>query len=253
MELLGRKGREVARRSVVLTAGWIVYFLLTCSVFSQNLVQNGNFETGGGSFEGWQISHNGTQTNFTGPAIASPGFNSDPYYARFLFEPSANDILSQDISTTPGDVYDIVFWAEDGAGHDLDAEFDFGNFSANLLPTFTIGPGEFYTGWTNFNFDVTATELETELSFVIWADTGSEFGVDDISVVQLPVFNAAAVGGNFNVTVTSPAFTTVILASTNLVNWVAVFTNTPPFTYTDSMSLHPSRFYRAAVIVQSSP
>ncbi|HTV40590.1 MAG TPA: hypothetical protein VMF08_08445 [Candidatus Sulfotelmatobacter sp.] len=215
-------------------------------------MQNGNFEAGGGSFEDWQISHTGTQTNFSGPTIASPGFDTDPYYARFLFESGSDDILSQDISTTPGDVYDINFWAEDGAGHDLAANLDFGNFSANLLTAFSIGPGEFYPGWTNFNFDVTATELETELSFVIWADTGSEFGLDDISVVQFPVFDGAAVGTNFNVTVTSPASATVVQASTNLVNWVAVFTNTPPFTFTDSISQFPHRFYRVAVLVQPS-
>lgn len=252
MELLGRKGQAVASRSAVLTAVGIVFFLLSCSAFSQNLVQNGNFETGGGSFDDWQISHNGApQSNYSGPSIASPGYD-DPYYASFLFEPSGNDMLSQEISTTPGDVYDIDFWAEDGAGHDAAANFYFGNFSTNLLSVFSIGPGEWYTGWTNFNFDVTATELQSELLFAIWADTGSEFGVDDISVVQLPVFNGAAVGTNFNVTVTSPSSATVIMASTNLVTWAPVYTNTPPFTFTDSISQYPGRFYRAAVIVQQS-
>lgn len=234
-----------------MTAVGIVFLLLTCSVFSQNLVQNGNFDAGGGSFEDWQISHNGTAQSYSGPRIAGPGYNN-PYYASFLFEPSGNDILSQEISTTPGAVYDISFWAEDGAGHDAAAYFDFGNFTTNLLTVFSIGPGEFYTGWTNFNFDVTATELETDLSFVIWADTGSEFGVDDVSAVQLPVFCCDAMGTNFNVTVTSPSRATVILASTNLVDWVAVCTNTPPFTFTDCMSLYPKRFYRAAVIAQAS-
>lgn len=251
MELLGRRGGEVASRSRLLTAWGIVFFLLAHSVYSQNLVQNGNFEAGGGSFENWQISHNEPQSNYSGPTIASPGY-SDPYYARFLFEPSANDILSQEIATTPGDVYDIHFWAEDGAGHDMAAYFDFGNFSTNLLTVFSIGPGEFYSGWTNFNFDVTATELKTDLSFVIWADTGSEFGVDGVSVVQLPVLHAAAVGSNFNVTVTSPSSAIVIQASTNLVDWVAACTNTPPFTFTDSIPLYHCRFYRAATIVQQS-
>jgi hypothetical protein len=251
MELLGPKGHVGVGRSAVLTAAGAIFLFLIFPVYSQNLVQNGNFDAGGGSFEGWQISHNGTAQSYSGPRIAGPGYNN-PYYASFLFEPSGNDILSQDISTTPGEVYDIDFWAEDGAGHDAAANFDFGSFSTNLLNVFSIGPGEWYTGWLNFNFDVTATELETELSFMIWADTGSEFGVDDISVVQVPVCCCAAAGTNFKVTVTSPSSATVIMASTNMINWVAICTNTPPFTYTDCMSLYPRRYYRAAVIVQSS-
>jgi len=255
MEILGPKGRAVSGCSVALTAWAIAFFLLTCSAFSQNLVQNGNFDANGGSFEDWQISHTAPASNstYSGPTIASPGFNSNPYYARFNFEWSGGyDTISQDIATTVGDVYDISFWAEDGDGHDFGAEFSFGNFSYNFLPAFAIGPGEWYNGWTNFNFDVTASELETALSFAISADTGSEFGLDDISVVQLPLVQGVNAGSNFNVTVTSPSSATIILASTNLVDWVAVCTNTPPFTFTDSMSLYPRRFYRAAVIVQES-
>jgi uncharacterized delta-60 repeat protein len=52
--------------------------------------------------------------------------------------------------------------------------------------------------------------------------------------------------GTFQLTITGPATSTIIQASTNLVNWVPVYTNTPPFTYTDSnASSHPYRFYRA--------
>ena len=254
MELFGWTDRVGPSRSRLVTAWVIVFFLLTCSVFSQNLVQNGNFDAGGGSFEDWQISHSAPSSNstYSGPTIASPGFNSNPYYARFNFEWSGGgDTISQDIATTIGAVYDISFWAEDGDGHDFGAEFSFGNFSYNFLPAFAIGPGEWYNGWTNFNFDVTASELNTALSFAISADTGSEFGLDDISVVQLPVCCCDAAGTNFKVTVTSPSSLTVIMASTNMVNWVAVCTNTPPFTFTDCVSIYPKRFYRAAVIAQS--
>jgi uncharacterized delta-60 repeat protein len=53
--------------------------------------------------------------------------------------------------------------------------------------------------------------------------------------------------GTFQFTITSPANSTIIQASTDLVNWVPVYTNyTHSFTYTDSnASSHPYRFYRA--------
>ncbi len=236
-----------------LTALLIFPFLLTCSVFSQNLVQNGNFDAEGGSFENWQISHTGPGPNYSGPNIASTGYASNPYYAQFQFEwNGGEDILSQNVATTIGAVYDISFMAEDGAGHDFAAELNFGNFSANLLNAFSIGPGEWFNGWTNFSFEVTASELDSDLSFAIAADSGSEFGLDDISVVQLPDFDGAVVGKTYHVTVSNPASLTVIQASTNCCNWVNVYTNTPPFTYTDSISQYPRRFYRAAVTIKQS-
>jgi hypothetical protein len=51
-----------------------------------------------------------------------------------------------------------------------------------------------------------------------------------------------------NVSMPSPYYSTIIQASTNLMNWVSVYTNTPPFTFTNSMvTTLPSRFYRAVL------
>jgi len=257
--LQGWNGRIGASRGGLLTAAVTsFFFFFAFSSYSQNLLQNGNFEADGGSFEDWQISHNFTSSSYSSPTISTGGYD-DPYYARFLAdgpqgEPGGEDILSQELATSPGDLYDISFWAEDGAGPNFGAEFNFGSFSYNLLSAFSIGPGEWYSGWTNFNFDVTAAQLETDLSFDISADVGSEFGVDDVSVVALvPDFDAVAVGTNFQVTVDTPAsYTTIIQASTNMVNWVSVCTNMAPFTYTDCMSQFPRRFYRAALVLPQS-
>ena len=45
-----------------------------------------------------------------------------------------------------------------------------------------------------------------------------------------------------------PGYATVVQASTNLINWVNVFTGTPPFYYTNfGTTNYPRRFYRAVV------
>ncbi|HEX3627711.1 MAG TPA: hypothetical protein VH280_20065 [Verrucomicrobiae bacterium] len=232
-------------RSAVLTAAGAI-FIFVSSSYSQNLVQNGSFDANGGSFQGWQIGHSGPGP-YSGPNVVSPGFGGNPYYARFTYEQNGNDTLSQDIATIVGAVYRISFSAEDGAGHNFGAEFNFGSFSDNLLSAFAIGPGQWYSGWTNFTFDVTASQLETDLSFNIAADMGSEFGLDNVSVVELPVCQGVAVGRSFHVTVFCPAYPTLLQASTNMVNWVCVCTNMPPYTFTDSFSQFPRRFYRAIV------
>ena len=49
-------------------------------------------------------------------------------------------------------------------------------------------------------------------------------------------------------TMPSPYYSTIIQASTNLVNWVNIYTNTPPFTFTNSMAeTLPQCFYRAVL------
>lgn len=56
----------------------------------------------------------------------------------------------------------------------------------------------------------------------------------------------ANTNGMFRLTVTSPSLLTIIQASTNLVDWTSIYTNTPPFTFTDSNAAsYPYRFYRA--------
>jgi hypothetical protein len=56
---------------------------------------------------------------------------------------------------------------------------------------------------------------------------------------------AAVTNGTFQLTVTmsSPSSNTIVQASTDLVSWTNIYTNMPPFTYTDSLAV-PWRFYR---------
>jgi hypothetical protein len=240
-----------------LRAAVLVFLLSGFSVYSQNLVQNGDFSANGGSFEGWNISHSGGGTNYPNefPIVSGTGGENPGganYYAQFLAEDNfSSDVLSQDISTIPGDIYLVSFYAEDGAGHNFATDFSFGNFSYDLGNAFAIGPGEWWRGWTNFNFMVTATQSLSDLSFLIHADNGSEFGVTGISVtaVTQPELQEALVGGKFQVTVTNSTSQVVIQASTNLIDWVNVCTNTAPCTITNDCSM-PQRFFRVAMRAQ---
>jgi hypothetical protein len=241
---LGFEGGSKGRSSW-LTAACVLFLLTVFPVYPQNLVQNGDFASGGGSFDDWNVSNTAGNPNTYTPAIESGGQN-DPYYARFLWEQNGGqDLLSQDISTIPGDVYEISFWAEDGEGRN-NVSFGFGNSTENLGDAFAIGPGQWYQGWTNFTFSLTASSLDTELSFLVGCDSASEFGVDGISVVQVPDpdFDGEVVNGKFLVNVETPDHPIVIQASTNMVNWVDVYTNTPPCTFTDAC-VNPRCFYRA--------
>ena len=70
----------------------------------------------------------------------------------------------------------------------------------------------------------------------------------NVTVLTAPIVGSASLnGGKFNLTVSSAGPQTIIQASTNLVNWVNIYTNTPPFTFTDTVTSLPYRFYRAEV------
>ena len=71
------------------------------------------------------------------------------------------------------------------------------------------------------------------------------------NAIESPVLSAATVTGNggFQFSVSgNPGASTLIQASTNLINWVNLYTNVSPFTYTSLDATNfPQRFYRAVV------
>jgi uncharacterized delta-60 repeat protein len=73
-----------------------------------------------------------------------------------------------------------------------------------------------------------------------------------VGVSSPPQFGSLVISnGTFRLTITNPTnppASIIIQASTNLFNWVNIFTSTPPFTFTDPSSTnYPSRFYRAVL------
>jgi uncharacterized repeat protein (TIGR01451 family) len=83
-------------------------------------------------------------------------------------------------------------------------------------------------------------------------DDNEAFVAINVGTVVSPQLSAGSVGagGAFQMTVTGSSVQTIIQTSTNLVNWVPVFTNSAPFTspfvFTDPAATNYSqRFYRA--------
>jgi len=84
------------------------------------------------------------------------------------------------------------------------------------------------------------------------ANVSDDFASVTVTVVipTPPVISSifSNTNGTFQLTVTSPPVPTIIQASTNIVDWLSIYTNTPPFTFTDpDATNYPTRFYRALV------
>jgi uncharacterized repeat protein (TIGR01451 family) len=69
----------------------------------------------------------------------------------------------------------------------------------------------------------------------------------NVGVAVRPTVSVTGSGGQFKLSIGGASSLTVIQASTNLINWVNIYTNTPPFTFTDTVTSLPYRFYRAEV------
>ena len=79
---------------------------------------------------------------------------------------------------------------------------------------------------------------------------GTAAGTEGFAFQPMSELQAGRTNGAFQVTVSmpSPYYSTIIQASTDLVNWVNIYTNTPPFTFTNSMATTlPYCFYRAVL------
>jgi uncharacterized repeat protein (TIGR01451 family) len=91
-------------------------------------------------------------------------------------------------------------------------------------------------------------------SATVTAATPDQNSSDDFAFATFNVISATppsisgskGPGGKFELTVSGTDLPVVIQTSTNLINWVNIATNTPAFTFTDTVSApFPDRFYRA--------
>jgi len=196
-------------------------------MFNSGLVVNGGFETG--DFTGWVLSGD---TSYT---IVDNGSNSGipPHsgnYEAALSTFTSLGYLSQTLTTTPGVGYVLSCWLNNYWG-------DPGQFIVSWNGTMLLNEtNPVASGWTNYQFTVSATGTSTVLQFV-FADSYDYFGLDDISVIAIQspaqpgITGISVTGGNLVISGTNGAAgqTYYILSTTNLAQprnqWLPITTN----------------------------
>ena len=167
-------------------------------------------------------------------------------------------VLSQTLPTSPGKEYLLSFWLDNpmsGPGQQFEVNW---NTNAPVTNTvyYALNPPAFT--WTNFNFVLAATGTNTTLQFGA-ENQPNYFGLDDISVLAVPVPSISGVAGSSNgVTFTwnsLPNVPYVVQFTTNLEqpNWTALgssitaATNSLRFLDTNVLTAAPALFYRVIV------
>ena len=117
--------------------------------------------------------------------------------------------------------------------------------------TLAVGAG------ATLNLDLTSAASGVYTNTATVAADTADANADDDSVSSILLVSGPVIapqltpsfsfsGGKFLLGVSGSPVSTVIQASTNLSNWVSVYTNTPPFTFTNFDSTnYQMRFYRA--------
>ncbi len=143
------------------------------SALGQNLLVNPGFETG--TFSGW------TQSGSTAFEGVSTSFASTPAsgsYSAFFGAVGAYNVISQTLTTTPGDTYDISFALDNSGGPYSEMFVEWGG-----VQVFDIQPQASF-GWTSFGWNQPALGATTTISFG-FEQVPSYFNLDDASVVDL--------------------------------------------------------------------
>ena len=139
-----------------------------------NLVDNPGFETG--DFTGWTV---GGLTAYTHVVSYAPYVNTGDYGAQFSGVSGDAGLLSQTLTTVPGQEYVVDFWlySDGGLANGFSVTFD-GNslFSETNLPA---------APYTQYTFNSTAIDSSALLQFSAYDNPGF-FGLDDISVTAVP-------------------------------------------------------------------
>ncbi len=86
----------------------------------------------------------------------------------------------------------------------------------------------------------------TQTIYFSGPSTNSPFGIAFAPTAQL---HAAIVNKSMHLTVAcpSPYFSAIVESSTNLMKWTSIYTNMAPFTFTDTITAAPYRFYRSVL------
>ena len=221
--------------------------------FNSGIVTNGSFETGG--FTGWTLAGDDAV------ALVDDGSDGIPphagQYDAALATEATLGYLSQTLATTPGTSYTLSCWLNNSFGDPGDIFIVSWNGTTLVAETNAAT-----SGWTNYQFQVSATGSSTVLQFG-FEDDGVDFlGLDDVSAFAIqaatpPFITGINLSGNNLVIDGSNGVsgqTYYVLSTTNLTLpgnlWLPVATNVlgfgGSFTFTVSNAVNltiPQSFF----------
>lgn len=157
---------------IVMIVGLVVGGGATTARALPNLVANGGFEQG--SFAGWTMGGN------TGATFVQSRLSHEGDFAAALGPVNYSGILSQLLNTVAGDTYEVSFWfLQPSAPPNLFSA----SFGGQSLLT-RVNTRSAATGWSQYLFQVVATNTLSLLEFRFRDDPGYEY-LDDIAVRDL--------------------------------------------------------------------
>ena len=158
-----------------------------CDGVAGNLVANCGFETG--DFTSWTLSGNdvpGEAGNLYGvegqDLVDGISPNSGSYQAFFATLDSNATKLSQDITTTAGDLYTITFWV----AQDTASSSEYGNeLLASFGGTSLVDDSDVVVeGYTEYTYNVGPVSGSSNTLELTFGNGLGEFLLDDVSVVD---------------------------------------------------------------------
>ena len=144
------------------------------SAVAGNLVDNPGFETG--DFTGWTV---GGLTAYTNVVSYAPYVNTGDYGAQFSGVSGDPGLLSQTLTTDPGQDYVVDFWLYSFGGTPSGFSVTFDGTSLFSETNMPAAP------YTEYTFTTTAVDSSALLQFSAY-DNPSYFGLDDVSVTVVP-------------------------------------------------------------------
>lgn len=157
-------------RKIVLGMAAIVVTLGLSGSVSANLVVNGGFETG--DFTDWTLSGN---MNLAGIGTEAPHGGTYEAYFGVVGTPA---FLTQDLTTTADQGYELTFWLKNEV-IDLGRAFFFTASVGGVDAVQLINVSAF--DYTKYTYDFTATGATTTLQFSFRHDPGV-WHLDDVDV-----------------------------------------------------------------------